>query len=95
MSDVTHFLAAIEQGDPHAAAQLLRLVYDELRRLAAAQMAREKPGQMLRSTGQLCDKPLGLEMFGQHSQPYYLIVARSRSSQRSSEIFLDGSQHSG
>src|SRR5262249_34059613 len=50
MSDVTHILAAIEQGDPHAAAQLLPLVYDELRRLAAAQMAREKPGQTLDAT---------------------------------------------
>jgi RNA polymerase sigma factor (TIGR02999 family) len=50
MSDVTHILAAIEQGDPHAAAQLLPLVYGELRRLAAAQMAREKPGQTLNAT---------------------------------------------
>src|SRR5215831_15898110 len=50
MNDVTHLLAAIDQGDPHAAAQLLPLVYDELRRLAAAQMAREKPGQTLDAT---------------------------------------------
>src|SRR5687768_7272977 len=41
MSDVTHILAAIDQGDPHAAAHLLPLVYDELRRLAAAQLAHE------------------------------------------------------
>jgi hypothetical protein len=44
MSDVTAILSAIEQGDPHAAEQLLPLVYDELRRLAAAKMAQEKPG---------------------------------------------------
>ena len=50
MSEVTHILNAIEQGDPHAAAGLLPLVYDELRRLAAAQMAREKPGQTLDAT---------------------------------------------
>lgn len=50
MSDVTRILSAIEQGDPHAAEQLLPLVYDELRRLAAAQMAREKPGQTLDAT---------------------------------------------
>jgi hypothetical protein len=50
MSDVTHLLAAIDQGDPLAAAQMLPLVYDELRRLAAAQMAREKPGQTLDAT---------------------------------------------
>jgi RNA polymerase sigma factor (TIGR02999 family) len=50
MSDVTRILSAIEQGDPHAAELLLPLVYDELRRLAAAQMAREKPGQTLDAT---------------------------------------------
>jgi RNA polymerase sigma factor (TIGR02999 family) len=50
MSDVTHILAAIDRGDPRAADQLLPLVYDELRRLAAAQMAREKPGQTLDAT---------------------------------------------
>src|SRR5262245_12035956 len=50
MSEVTHILSAIEQGDPHAAAQLLPLVYDELRRLAAAQMARENPGHTLDAT---------------------------------------------
>ena len=50
MNDVTRILSAIEQGDPHAAEQLLPLVYDELRRLAAAQLAREKPGQTLEAT---------------------------------------------
>jgi DNA-binding GntR family transcriptional regulator len=44
MADVTQILNAIEQGDPSAADQLLPLVYDELRRLAAAKLAREKPG---------------------------------------------------
>jgi hypothetical protein len=47
MSEVTRILCAIEQGDPKAAEQLLPLVYDELRQLAAAQMASEKPGQTL------------------------------------------------
>src|SRR5262245_16004696 len=50
MSDVTHILSAIEQGDPSAAEQLLPLVYDELRRLAAGKMAQEKPGQTLQAT---------------------------------------------
>jgi RNA polymerase sigma factor (TIGR02999 family) len=50
MNDVTRILAAIEQGDPKAAEQLLPLVYDELRQLAAVQMAREKPGQTLDAT---------------------------------------------
>jgi RNA polymerase sigma factor (TIGR02999 family) len=50
MSDVTRILNAIEQGDPLAAEQLLPLVYDELRQLAAAKLAQEKPGQTLQAT---------------------------------------------
>jgi RNA polymerase sigma factor (TIGR02999 family) len=50
MSDVTQILDAIEQGDPHAAKQLLPLVYDELRKLAAQKLAQEKPGQTLQAT---------------------------------------------
>jgi RNA polymerase sigma factor (TIGR02999 family) len=50
MSEVTHILSAIEQGDPHAAGQLLPLIYDELRRLAAQRLAQEKPGQTLQAT---------------------------------------------
>src|SRR5687767_2186713 len=50
MSEVTRILHAIEQGDPHAAGQLLPLVYDELRRLAAQKLAQEKPGQTLQAT---------------------------------------------
>jgi RNA polymerase sigma factor (TIGR02999 family) len=50
MSDVTRILAAIDQGDPHAAGQLLPLVYDELRRLAAQKLAHEAPGQTLQPT---------------------------------------------
>jgi RNA polymerase sigma factor (TIGR02999 family) len=50
MSDVTPILSAIEQGDPSAAERLLPLVYDELRRLAAAKLANEKPGQTLQTT---------------------------------------------
>jgi RNA polymerase sigma factor (TIGR02999 family) len=51
MSDVTRILSAIEQGDPHATEQLLPLVYDELRNLAAQRLAQEKPGQTLEATG--------------------------------------------
>ncbi len=50
MSDLTRILAAVEQGDPHAAEQLLPLVYDELRKLASQKLAREKPGQTLQAT---------------------------------------------
>ena len=50
MSDVTRILAQIESGDPSAADELLPLVYEELRKLAAAKMAQEEPGQTLEAT---------------------------------------------
>src|SRR5262244_3101960 len=50
MNDVTRILSSIEQGDPHAAEQLLPLVYQELRQLAAQKLAQEKPGQTLQAT---------------------------------------------
>jgi RNA polymerase sigma factor (TIGR02999 family) len=50
MSEVTRILSAIEEGDPHAAEQLLPLVYEELRKLAAQRLAQEKPGQTLEAT---------------------------------------------
>ena len=50
MSEVTRILSAIERGDAHAAEELLPLVYDELRKLAADKMAQEKPGQTLEAT---------------------------------------------
>src|SRR5712691_5860501 len=50
MTDVTRILSAIDAGDPHAAGELLPLVYDELRKLAAQRLSREKPGQTLQAT---------------------------------------------
>jgi RNA polymerase sigma factor (TIGR02999 family) len=50
MTDVTQILSQIESGDPAASEQLLPLVYDELRKLAAARLAQEKPGQTLEAT---------------------------------------------
>jgi RNA polymerase sigma factor (TIGR02999 family) len=50
MNEVTSLLSAIEQGEPKAAEQLLPLVYDELRKLAALKLAQEKPGQTLQAT---------------------------------------------
>jgi RNA polymerase sigma factor (TIGR02999 family) len=50
MPDVTHILSAIEHGDPSAAEQLLPLVYDELRQLAARQLAHDRPGETLNPT---------------------------------------------
>ena len=50
MNEMTRILSALSQGDPHAAEQLLPLVYDELRNLAAQRLAQEKPGQTLQAT---------------------------------------------
>src|SRR5210317_1782751 len=55
MNDVTQILSQIEDGDPSAAELLLPLVYDELRKLAAAKLAQEKPGQTLQATALVHD----------------------------------------
>src|SRR6266567_3505483 len=60
MSEVTRILSQIELGDPQAAQQLLPLVYDELRKLAAAKLADEKPGQTLQATALVHDAYLKL-----------------------------------
>jgi RNA polymerase sigma factor (TIGR02999 family) len=69
MSEVTRVLSAIEQGDPHAAAQLLPLVYDELRRLAMDKIARERPGQTLQATALVHEAYLRL-VSGDQAQPW-------------------------
>ena len=69
MADVTQILDAIEQGDPHAAAQLLPLVYDELRKLAAQKLAQEKPGQTLQATALVHEAYLRL-VVPQRVQPW-------------------------
>lgn len=60
MADATQILSQIEQGDPSTAADLLPLVYDELRKLAARKMAQEKPGQTLQATALVHDVYLRL-----------------------------------
>src|SRR5829696_8318270 len=65
MSDVTQILSAIEAGDPKAAAGLLPLVYDELRKLAAARLAAEQPGQTLQPTALVHEAYLRLVGGGQ------------------------------
>ena len=69
MSDLTRILSAIEQGDPHAAEQLLPLVYDELRQLAAQRLAQEKPGQTLQATALVHEAYLRL-VGGDAGQPW-------------------------
>src|SRR5207245_7721947 len=69
MSEVTRILSAIEQGDPQAASQLLPLVYDELRRLAAQKLAQEKPGQTLQATALVHEAYIRLVASGDASAP--------------------------
>jgi RNA polymerase sigma factor (TIGR02999 family) len=66
MNDVTQILNAIEQGDPHAAQQLLPLLYDELRRLAAQKLRSEAPGQTLQATALVHEAYLRLVGGEQH-----------------------------
>ena len=66
MSDVTRILSAIEAGDAHAAERLSPLVYDELRKLAAAKLARENPGQTLQATALVHEAHLRLLGNAQH-----------------------------
>jgi RNA polymerase sigma factor (TIGR02999 family) len=65
MHEITQILSAIEQGDPHAAGQLLPLVYDELRKLAAQKLAGEAPGQTLQATALVHEAYLRLVGNGQ------------------------------
>jgi len=79
MSDVTRILADIEQGDPRASEQLLPLVYDELRKLAAAKLAQEKPGQTLQATALVHDAYLRLvdveKVHHWHSRGHFFAAA--------------------
>src|SRR6516165_4745263 len=68
MNDVTHWLDAIERGDPRAAGELWPLVYDELRRLAAQKLAHEKPGQTLDATALVHEAYLRLVQGGEEGQ---------------------------
>jgi RNA polymerase sigma factor (TIGR02999 family) len=68
MSEVTRILSEIEAGDPHAAEQLLPLVYDELRKLAAQKLAGEKPGQTLEATALVHEAYLRLVDVGKTAQ---------------------------
>ena len=70
MSDVTRILSQIESGDPSAAEQLLPLVYDELRKLATAKLAQEKPGQTLQATALVHEAYLRLVGSGEHEQSW-------------------------
>src|SRR5215469_11595771 len=93
MSDVTQILSAIDQGDPHAAEQLLPLVYDELRKLAAQRLAQEKPGQTLQATALVHEAYLRL-VGNQHEQQWngrgHFFAAAAEAMRR---ILIDQARH--
>ena len=93
MTDVTRILSAIEQGDPQAAAQLLPLVYDELRELAAQRLAQEKPGQTLQATALVHEAYLRL-MGGEQTQDWdgrrHFFAAAAEAMRR---ILIDRARH--
>ena len=81
MSEVTRILSAIEQGDPRAAEQLLPLVYDELRKLAAERITQEKPGQTLQATALVHEAYLRLadqkNLHAENRVHFYAIAANT------------------
>jgi RNA polymerase sigma factor (TIGR02999 family) len=83
MSEVTQILNAIERGEPHAAAELLPLVYTELRRLAAQKLSRENPGQTLQATALVHEAWLRLvdEEF-RFSSPRHFFLAAAEAMRR-------------
>jgi RNA polymerase sigma factor (TIGR02999 family) len=82
MSEVTRILSALEQGDPQAAAQLLPLVYDELRKLAAQKLAGEKPGQTLDATALVHEAYLRLEGDQQFANRRHFFFAAAEAMRR-------------
>jgi RNA polymerase sigma factor (TIGR02999 family) len=92
MSDVTAILNALERGDAHAAGELLPLVYEELRKLAAARMAQEKPGQTLDATGLVHEAYLRLVGDQQFSSRGHFFAAAAEAMRR---ILVDAARRKG
>jgi RNA polymerase sigma factor (TIGR02999 family) len=95
VSEVTRILSAIEQGDPHAAGELLPLVYDELRKLAAQKLAQERPGQTLQATALVHEAYLRL-VDGERAQHWggrgHFFAAAAEAMRR---ILIDQARHKG
>jgi RNA polymerase sigma factor (TIGR02999 family) len=89
MTHVTRILSAIEQGDPQAAEQLLPLVYDELRKLAAAKLAQEKPGQTLDATALVHEAYLRLVGDQQFANRRHFFAAAAQAMRR---ILIDAAR---
>ncbi len=93
MSDVTRILSAIEQGDQHAAEQLLPLIYDELRKLAARRLSQEKPGQTLQATALVHEaylRVVGVENQQQWDSRRHFFAAAAEAMRR---ILIDQARH--
>src|SRR5687767_2801509 len=92
MGDVTSILAQAEQGDPQAAEELLPLVYEELRKLAAAKLASEKPGQMLQATALVHEAylRLGSELDRQWNNRGHFFAAAAEAMRR---ILIEAARH--
>jgi RNA polymerase sigma factor (TIGR02999 family) len=93
MSDLTCILSAIEQGDPHASEQLLPLVYEELRKLAAQKLASEKPGQTLQATSLVHEAYLrlvGADKVGYWDNRGHFFAAAAEAMRR---ILIDNARH--
>src|SRR5262245_22943236 len=95
MSEVTRILSAIEAGDPHAAEQLLPVVYEELRKLAAQRLAQERPGQTLQATALVHEAYLRL-VDVQQAQPWnsrgHFFAAAAEAMRR---ILVERARHKG
>jgi RNA polymerase sigma factor (TIGR02999 family) len=89
MSDVTRILTQIESGDPQAAEKLLPLVYDELRKLAAAKLAQEKPGQTLQATALVHEAYLRLVDDQHFANRYHFFAAAAQAMRR---ILIDSAR---
>jgi RNA polymerase sigma factor (TIGR02999 family) len=89
MSEVTRILSAIEQGDPQAAEQLLPLVYDELRKLAAQKLAQEKPGHTLEATALVHEAYLRLVGDQQFANRRHFFAAAAQAMRR---ILIDAAR---
>ena len=95
MSNVTQILAAIEQGDQTASEKLLPLVYEELRRLAASHLSREKPGQTLQATALVHEAYLrlvGSEDQSWDSRGHFFAAAAEEKSRIFFNVFSRSSQ---
>jgi RNA polymerase sigma factor (TIGR02999 family) len=92
MSEVTRILSAIDQGDPHAAEQLLPLVYDELRKLAAQRLVQEKPGQTLQATALVHEAYLRLVGDQHFDNRGHFFAAAAEAMRR---ILVDSARHKG